>query len=49
MGEYATYVEFNHINIPISLNKINQVEDTAIEKVKAYAKNVYQKLMVPYH
>ncbi len=49
MGEYATVVKFHHVNIPISINNINQVADKAIEKVKAYAKNVYQESMMHFH
>jgi hypothetical protein len=43
MGEYATDIKFHRVHIPISLNKINKVADKAIEKVKAYAKNVHQE------
>jgi N-acetyl-beta-hexosaminidase len=49
IGEYATEVNFHHVHIPIPLNKINQVADKAIEKVKAYAKNVYDESMMHYH
>jgi hypothetical protein len=37
MVEYATDVKFHHMHIPIALNKINQIADKAIEKVKGYA------------
>jgi hypothetical protein len=46
MGEYATNIKFKHIHIPISLNKINQVANNAIEKVKAYGKNVFQESVI---
>jgi hypothetical protein len=49
MGEYVTDGKFHHFHIPISLNNINQVADTVIEKVKAYAKNVYQESLMHYH
>jgi hypothetical protein len=48
-GEYATDVKFHHMHILIFLDKINQVADKAIEKVKAYAKNVYRESMMHYH
>jgi hypothetical protein len=40
MGEYATDVIFHHVQIPISLNKINQVADKAIDKIEGYAKKL---------
>jgi hypothetical protein len=49
MGEYAKDVKIHHVHIPIYLDKINQVAVKAIEKVKAYAKNVYEESMMHYH
>jgi cytolysin (calcineurin-like family phosphatase) len=49
MGEYSTDVKYHHVHIPISLDKINQVADRAIQKVKAFAKNVLQESMMHYH
>ena len=42
-------VNFHHVHIPINLNKIFQVADKAISKIKAYASNVYQESMMHYH
>ena len=49
IGDYATDVVFHHIHIPIPLDKINEVSDKAISKIKAYAENVYQESMMHYH
>jgi hypothetical protein len=49
MGENATDVKFHHVPISFSLHKIKQLADKAIEKFKAYAKNVYKKSMMHYH
>jgi hypothetical protein len=49
MEENATGVKFHHVHIAISLNKIGQLANKAVEKVKAYAKNVYQESMMHYH
>ncbi len=43
MGEFGADVNFHYVHIPIPLNKINQVSDKAIEKIKACASNVYQE------
>jgi cytolysin (calcineurin-like family phosphatase) len=49
MGEYAKDVKFHHVHIPIYLDRINQVADKAIEKAKAYAKNVNKESKMHYH
>jgi hypothetical protein len=49
MGELATDIKFHHVHIPISLDMINFVGEKAIEKLKAYAKNVYQESMMHSH
>jgi hypothetical protein len=40
MGDYATDVMFHHIHIPISLDIINEVANTAISKIKECKKCV---------
>jgi hypothetical protein len=47
MGEYANE-EFFCVHISISLDKINQVADRAIEKVRADVKNVIKESMMHY-
>jgi hypothetical protein len=49
MGEYVMDMKFHHLHIPIFLHKINKVTDRAIEKVKTYAKNVFEESMMHYH
>jgi hypothetical protein len=49
MEKYTTDVIFNHVYIPIPLNKIKQVSDKAMEKIRACANNVYQESMLHYY
>ncbi len=49
MGDYATDVTFHHVHIPVPLDMINNVADTAMAKIRAYAQNVYKEYMMHYH
>jgi hypothetical protein len=49
MGDYATDVTFHHVHIPVSLDMINNVVDTAMVKIRSYAENVYQESLMHYH
>jgi hypothetical protein len=49
MGDYVTDVKFHHIHIPVPLDVINDVANTAMAKIKIYAENVYQESMMHYH
>jgi hypothetical protein len=49
IGDYTADVVFHHAHIPIPLSRVDQVTDKAMDTIKAYANNVYQKSMRHYH
>jgi hypothetical protein len=49
MGDYATDVTFHHVHIPVPLDMINNVANTAMAKIRSYAKFLYHESMMHYH
>jgi hypothetical protein len=43
MGDFATDVIFHHIHIPVPLDIIDKVANTAMAKIRSYAENMYQE------